>query len=907
MPRSDANNQLSVLSLAQKKDDASILEPETTREHATPERFRTVTEPPSSSAVQDMPSSSSTAPSSSTAKAAPSPSTVQVVSGSLSMPVRDRSLSPRSAARLRIPDPLPPRPLLAGRSLGGGRSLKDVINERRATDASLLGTSLVYAPKLELARKKLARDIGTPATTPSKPDFARDDATKARESSRLLKELLPGLSTNSSTMPPSRSVFIKETGPAGQGRPKPTLSSSISASASPSPSPGKPKSKGDLGDIKKIMAEAGRKQHSGTVSVAMQKSTVPPIPEQVISDTDLPEAAKMHVEKDTISSIHAASDTSVSTADEQDLLMPDSTFAAQAKRLSSPQIVETIPLSQTHVANDRARSVTSEQDLVSSNTKVTTQAKKVSPAQIVESTLVSEAHIVSDLPQSTAGEQGLVDPKTKNTTHVEGLSPSAERSRKRSRSSSQSSSNQRSSRMQGDDDSRSSSKRPRIEDTHSDNLANVTSAEVSFSPKQGRCSSASSRRSCSRSSTSTVDPIDILAVRSDDEQDPLLEQPHSPVSDLTVAVDAIAIIPKPVDVNRYFVERDYGLQYKLARDLPHELQDEINATPEWAQNPDVLHQIFESTIRNNTTHDEPEAPYIRVINNVDEEATPKFEFYYTNFLWHADDVPPPEYASLKGCDCIGKCDPNSKTCACLKRQREAFVKGGYDLNGFIYNEKGRLRVEGFPIFECNDACGCTDDCRNRVVQNGRKCHVDIVKTAKKGWGVFASKKIPKGTFIGIYSGELLAEEEAEERGMVYNKVGRTYLFDIDFWYLPQDAARYCVDAFHAGNFTRFLNHSCDPNCRINACHINDACLEKALLTIFSLKDINAGEELCFSYAGDEGDDDKGQTAVMDSPGKKATKQTDEVYRKCECGAPNCRGVLFSASDDESESADGDEE
>jgi histone-lysine N-methyltransferase SUV39H len=52
-----------------------------------------------------------------------------------------------------------------------------------------------------------------------------------------------------------------------------------------------------------------------------------------------------------------------------------------------------------------------------------------------------------------------------------------------------------------------------------------------------------------------------------------------------------------------------------------------------------------------------------------------------------------------------------------------------------------------------------------VVQHGRTVAVTIQKTEKKGWGVFAgSKKIPSGTFLGIYSGELLNNEESEERG-----------------------------------------------------------------------------------------------------------------------------------------------
>lgn len=88
-------------------------------------------------------------------------------------------------------------------------------------------------------------------------------------------------------------------------------------------------------------------------------------------------------------------------------------------------------------------------------------------------------------------------------------------------------------------------------------------------------------------------------------------------------------------------------------------------------------------------------------------------------------------------------------------------------------------------------------------------------------GVFAdSKKIPAGTFVGIYAGELLRDSVGEERGMLvyvfsldylanpplhrkYNAFGKTYLFDIDLYYLkdedPDWQVSYTVDAYHAGN------------------------------------------------------------------------------------------------------------
>jgi histone-lysine N-methyltransferase SUV39H len=46
------------------------------------------------------------------------------------------------------------------------------------------------------------------------------------------------------------------------------------------------------------------------------------------------------------------------------------------------------------------------------------------------------------------------------------------------------------------------------------------------------------------------------------------------------------------------------------------------------------------------------------------------------------------------------------------------------------------------------------------------------------------------------------------------------------------------------------NHSCDPNCKIFACYIDDADIDKPLLAVFTTRDVEPWEELCFSYYGD---------------------------------------------------------
>lgn len=336
------------------------------------------------------------------------------------------------------------------------------------------------------------------------------------------------------------------------------------------------------------------------------------------------------------------------------------------------------------------------------------------------------------------------------------------------------------------------------------------------------------------------------------------------------------------------------------RDIPHAVQDLMNTMDAHYRRSIMAKDMFEAVIIENTFEDEPNAPHISIINDVDgdQEVTPAWEFHYSNRIWHSDDVPPPDLVNLRGCDCEGHCDPKSLTCSCLKRQKEY----SDDIPGFIYDEKGRLKRQGYPIFECNDLCGCLDDCRNRVIQRGRQYTVNIRKTTNKGWGIFAGRqKIPKGSFIGIYAGELLTERETEERGKIYNKVGKTYLFELDFYYLRKSAgdgahgaqddeewqAKYVMDAYHAGNFTRFLNHSCDPNCAPNACYINEGNIDKPLVALFTRRDVLPWEELCFSYSGYESDDENEESENV------RANNGDAVYAKCLCGAKRCTGFMFN--------------
>lgn len=131
-----------------------------------------------------------------------------------------------------------------------------------------------------------------------------------------------------------------------------------------------------------------------------------------------------------------------------------------------------------------------------------------------------------------------------------------------------------------------------------------------------------------------------------------------------------------------------------------------------------------------------------------------------------------------------------------------------------------------------------------------------------GKGVFAREHIPAGTRLIEYTGERITQEEGDlrypwEDGVPYH----TLLFTVEDDLL--------VDGGVGGNVSRFINHSCDPNC--------DSVIEDRRIYIQSIRDIPVDEELTFDY----------QMTIQG-------RHTAAAKRRfpCHCGAPGCRGTLL---------------
>jgi len=107
-------------------------------------------------------------------------------------------------------------------------------------------------------------------------------------------------------------------------------------------------------------------------------------------------------------------------------------------------------------------------------------------------------------------------------------------------------------------------------------------------------------------------------------------------------------------------------------------------------------------------------------------------------------------------------------------------------------------------------------------------------SAIAGWGVFATRPIPKNTRVIHYAGEMITNRESARREERYLKRGRIWCFKVN--------DRYVRDAAVGGNLARYINHACRPNCYTEV--VGDT------IWIRAARNIRKGEELTYDYFTD---------------------------------------------------------
>jgi uncharacterized protein len=143
--------------------------------------------------------------------------------------------------------------------------------------------------------------------------------------------------------------------------------------------------------------------------------------------------------------------------------------------------------------------------------------------------------------------------------------------------------------------------------------------------------------------------------------------------------------------------------------------------------------------------------------------------------------------------------------------------------------------------------------------NGASQCLKVRKSPVHGRGVFAIRPIRKRARIIEYTG----------RRILWSTIPED-LADARTYYFGLDDEKKVIDPTVGGNEARWINHSCDPNCKA---------IENSRGRVFieALRDIRAGEELLYDYR-----------LVIDVPRTKEIEQESI----CHCGSPRCRGNML---------------
>ena len=155
--------------------------------------------------------------------------------------------------------------------------------------------------------------------------------------------------------------------------------------------------------------------------------------------------------------------------------------------------------------------------------------------------------------------------------------------------------------------------------------------------------------------------------------------------------------------------------------------------------------------------------------------------------------------------------------------------------------------------------------KNQSSSSDRR-RIQTRRSGVHGKGVFALQDLAEGETLIEYVGEVIDWPEALARHPHDpEQPNHTFYFHLE--------SGLVIDANIGGNSSRWINHSCAPNCLADE--------DDGRVFIKALRDIAAGEELFYDYG-----------LTIDA---RYTKKLLAEYRCC-CGAAHCRGTMLTPKD-----------
>lgn len=166
-------------------------------------------------------------------------------------------------------------------------------------------------------------------------------------------------------------------------------------------------------------------------------------------------------------------------------------------------------------------------------------------------------------------------------------------------------------------------------------------------------------------------------------------------------------------------------------------------------------------------------------------------------------------------------------------------------------------------------CAVGKNCGNRRLAKRQFAKCKPAREKGRGWGLITCHKIIKGELVTEYIGQVI---DAATKEKCLKQWAEEHPNDPNF-YVMSLSPQWFIDAREVANLARFINHSCDPNCRLTTVNV-DGYLRNG---IYATRDIEAGEFLSYDYKFD-------------------TRQGDKFI--CRCGGKNCRGTMKDGKKDE---------